>query len=70
MIRINEEACKGCGLRAAFCPVKGLIEINTDRVNAKGWNPAICTDQDRCNSCALCALMWPDAAIEVYADGI
>ena len=66
MIRINEETCKGCGLCMAFCPVKGLIKIDTERVNAKGWNPAVCTYQDGCNSCALCALMCPEAAIEVY----
>ena len=66
MIRINEEICKGCGLCATFCPVEELIKIDIDRVNAKGWNPAICTDQSKCKSCALCALMCPDAAIEVY----
>ena len=66
MIRINETICDGCGLCAAFCPVKGLLEVDAGRVNAKGWSPAVCTDQDRCNSCAVCALMCPDAAIEVY----
>lgn len=66
MIRINEEICKGCGLCAVFCPVEELIKIDSDRVNVKGWSPAVCTDQSRCKSCALCALMCPDAAIEVY----
>ena len=66
MIKINEEICKGCGLCVTFCPVEGLIAIDTDRANAKGWNPAVCTDQGKCRSCALCALMCPDAAIGVY----
>ena len=66
MVKINEKTCKGCGLCAAFCPVEGLLKIDEDRVNAKGWNPAVCTDQGKCKSCALCALICPDAAIEVY----
>ena len=66
MVKINEETCKGCGLCIHFCPAEGLLRIDEDRVNAKGWSPAACTDQSRCTSCALCALMCPDAAIEVY----
>ena len=65
LIIINEKICKGCGLCAVFCAVGELIKIDTERVNAKGWNPAVCTDQSKCISCALCALMCPDAAIEV-----
>ena len=66
MIKINEEVCKGCALCVTFCPVEGLLMIDQDKVNAKGWNPVSCTDQGKCRSCALCALMCPDTAIEVY----
>ena len=66
MIKINEEICKGCGLCVSFCPVKGLLSIDSERVNAKGWNPVVCADQEKCLSCAQCALMCPDTAIEVY----
>ena len=68
MIKINEEICKGCGLCAEFCPVKGLLVIDAEKVNAKGWNPAVCSDQAKCRSCAICAMMCPDAAIEVYKE--
>ena len=66
MIKINEVTCKGCGICIGFCPVKDLLSIDHEKVNAKGWNPVACADQDKCTSCALCALMCPDAAIEVF----
>ena len=65
-VRINEELCKGCGLCIGACPDKGILAIDTKRVNAKGWNPVVCKDQEKCKACALCATMCPDAAIEVY----
>jgi len=66
MIIVSEEICKGCGLCVTFCPVKGLLFLDANKVNAKGWNPVACADQAKCTSCAMCALMCPDTAIEVY----
>jgi len=66
MIKINEELCKGCAICIDFCPVDGLLHIDEEHANAKGWNPVLCTDQDKCLSCSQCALMCPDAAITVF----
>ncbi|HBU11569.1 MAG TPA: 2-oxoacid:acceptor oxidoreductase [Clostridiales bacterium] len=64
MILIYEDTCKGCGLCAAACP-KGLLALNKDKLNAKGYHPIGIGDMDACVSCAACARMCPDTAIEV-----
>ena len=64
-IAINEDTCKGCGLCVDACP-KNVIELDKEKLNAKGYNPAVCTDDESCISCAFCATMCPDMAIEVY----
>ena len=60
----NEEICKGCGLCTTVCPKK-IVEINKDKLNKKGYNPAGITDIDKCIGCAFCAMICPDCAIEV-----
>ena len=66
VIRINTDACKGCGLCASFCP-KGIIVLDAGAINKKGYNPARCKDDIMllCTGCANCARMCPDACIEV-----
>ncbi|WP_119071720.1 4Fe-4S dicluster domain-containing protein [Aggregatilinea lenta] len=65
-ITINEERCKGCALCTIACP-QGTITLATDRVNAKGYTPALLSDpQGRCTGCALCAVACPDVCITVY----
>lgn len=61
---VNEDRCKGCGLCVLFCPQK-IIELQTHKLNARGYNPAIVTDMSKCTGCALCATMCPDVAIVV-----
>jgi 2-oxoglutarate ferredoxin oxidoreductase subunit delta len=61
---VNEERCKGCGLCTAACP-KGIMKLS-EKINAAGYHPAMCIDQDACISCAMCAMNCPDVAIEVY----
>ncbi len=46
------------------CPVK-IISLNTDRINAKGYHPAIIDEMDKCIACASCATMCPDLVITV-----
>jgi 2-oxoglutarate ferredoxin oxidoreductase subunit delta len=42
-------------------------------LNVKGYHPAQYTESERskkrkCSGCALCAIICPDVAIEVYRD--
>ena len=54
------ERCKGCGL----C-TKQIVALQKEKRNAKGYFTAICTDQNACISCAMCAMICPDCAILV-----
>ena len=64
LIKINIDACKGCGLCAHVCP-KGIIVLDAGMINKKGYNPARCKDMSQCTGCASCARMCPDVCIEV-----
>ena len=61
---ISEHICKGCGLCVTACPKK-IIVIAEDKINAKGYYPAVVVNQADCIGCAMCAMMCPDVAIEV-----
>jgi 2-oxoglutarate ferredoxin oxidoreductase subunit delta len=80
-IIINTERCKGCGLCVTVCP-KGGITISKQS-NKSGYFPAQSVpseargEQGRivdgannldCTGCAVCAIICPDAAIEVYRE--
>ena len=47
-----------------FCPPKVLAMSPT--LNARGFYPAVLIDDERCTSCAACAIVCPDTAIAVY----
>lgn len=64
-IEVNEAYCKGCGLCVGACPV-GIVALDTERINDKGYHPAYLTDQPACTGCTSCAQMCPDMAITVY----
>ncbi|MCR4434536.1 MAG: 4Fe-4S binding protein [Clostridiales bacterium] len=59
-----EERCKGCRLCTTVCPKK-IVEMDTDKLNLKGFHPAGVRDMDMCTGCAFCATICPDCAIEV-----
>ena len=63
-VTVNEDVCKGCGLCIDACPKK-IMEIDTQRLNKKGYHPAHCKAADICIGCAFCAIMCPDVAITV-----
>ena len=65
-VLFNIERCKGCGLCVTACP-KSLLELASDKINAKGYHPARLIEggQEKCIACALCATMCPDVVIKV-----
>lgn len=63
-ITVDETLCKGCELCVTACP-RGLLRLDTDRINAKGYHPSTLTDPEKCIGCAMCAMMCPDVAITV-----
>lgn len=58
------DRCKGCGLCTLACPKK-ILQLSSDKLNAKGYYPAYVTDMSLCIGCAMCARMCPDVAIIV-----
>ncbi|MBQ6373195.1 MAG: 4Fe-4S binding protein [Clostridia bacterium] len=62
----DRERCKGCELCASFCPRK-IIKMDT-QVNAKGYCPAMITQQEECVGCLSCATVCPDCAIEIFLE--
>jgi len=65
-IVISGALCKECGLCIHFCP-KNVI-VQSTRLNAAGYQSAEFKDNGECTGCAVCAIVCPEVAIEVYRD--
>jgi 2-oxoglutarate ferredoxin oxidoreductase subunit delta len=63
-VTFNDDACKGCELCVQVCPVK-IIELNSEKINVKGYSPAQVIDMEKCIACGNCAIMCPDSVIRV-----
>lgn len=65
-IIVDDRYCKGCGLCVGVCP-RGIIELDTSRITAKGYHPARIAEgsESQCTACGTCYLMCPDVAITV-----
>jgi 2-oxoglutarate ferredoxin oxidoreductase subunit delta len=61
---VISDRCKGCGLCSSVCP-KGIIAMQTEQRNSKGYFTAACTDDEKCICCTMCALICPDCAIVI-----
>ncbi|MDO5111226.1 MAG: 4Fe-4S binding protein [Clostridia bacterium] len=59
-----QDRCKGCELCVSVCP-KGIIAIDQDVTNRKGYHPATVKEMDKCIGCASCAKICPDSIITV-----
>jgi len=63
-LTFKTDLCKGCGLCVEACP-KGLLSLDRSTLNARGYNPAVISEEALCISCAICARMCPDSVIKV-----
>ena len=63
-VTFDIDRCKGCGLCVGACP-KEIVQLETEKINAKGYHPATITNQEECAACAFCATMCPDCVITV-----
>jgi 2-oxoglutarate ferredoxin oxidoreductase subunit delta len=65
-IVISRELCKECGLCMHFCPKKVIVQ--SGKFNAAGYQSAEFKDNGECTGCAICAIVCPEVAIEVYRE--
>ena len=65
-IVISRELCKECGLCIHFCPKKVIAQ--SGKLNAAGYQSAEYKDNGECTGCAVCAIVCPEVAIEVYRE--
>jgi 2-oxoglutarate ferredoxin oxidoreductase subunit delta len=63
-VEISVESCKSCGYCVEFCPRQVLV-LGT-QVNSKGYEYAMVQNIGGCVACKACAVMCPEAAIEIY----
>jgi len=67
VVKINVSLCKDCRYCVKFCP-KQILVTGSER-NARGHFYPVMTDENKCISCAFCATMCPEGAIEVLKGG-
>ncbi|HWR55942.1 MAG TPA: AMP-binding protein [Negativicutes bacterium] len=62
-VRVDEQACKGCGYCAEVCPRE--VFGRADYFNGKGYRPAQVKAAGKCVGCRRCFFLCPDFAIDV-----
>ena len=65
-IKIDSQFCKSCLFCIENCPKSAIIL--SKKLNTKGYVVAEFLIDKSCTGCATCALVCPEAAIEVYRD--
>jgi 2-oxoglutarate ferredoxin oxidoreductase subunit delta len=63
-VEIRSESCKSCGYCVKFCP-RQVLAVG-ERVNSKGYEYVTVKNGENCVACKMCAVICPDAAIEIY----
>lgn len=66
MIELNAFLCKGCGYCIKFCP-RNVLVMGTER-NKRGFFYPQCDSEKKCSSCAICAAVCPEGAIELSGE--
>jgi len=64
-IKIDAEYCKSCGYCIEHCPKKVIVLGKV--YNQAGYYPAEFSSGE-CTGCAICALVCPEACIEVWRE--
>jgi 2-oxoglutarate ferredoxin oxidoreductase subunit delta len=62
-VTINADFCKECSFCIQACTRAKIVL--SKKVNIRGYYPAIFIDDGGCNACGLCAIICPEAAVEV-----
>ncbi len=62
-VRVLEQYCKGCGLCVEACP-RDILYLS-EQVNRRGVHVVMLRQEIECTGCTNCAVMCPDAALEV-----
>lgn len=63
-VEIIRKYCKSCRLCILACP-RDVLRIG-ENINGSGYQVAEMKDNAECIGCSMCAVMCPEAAIEVY----
>ena len=66
MVQIDKDACKGCGICIAMCPMQ-ILEFSDD-LNNRGVRYPKVTMEEKCTKCANCMIYCPDFAVVVNKD--
>ncbi len=65
-VEIKFEICKECDYCITFCPKKEVLAKGAD-INLRGYYPPAYYAPN-CTGCGICAIVCPEAAIEVFKD--
>jgi 2-oxoglutarate ferredoxin oxidoreductase subunit delta len=65
-VKVSTQRCKGCNLCIAECK-KGVLKPGKI-INKLGYTVVEFEDCGKCTGCMLCAIVCPDAAIEVFLE--
>lgn len=63
-VEVNSVTCKACLLCVDNCPKNVLAEGN--KTNTSGYHFVVVANESECIACKMCAIICPDAAIEIY----
>ena len=64
LVVIDKESCKNCQYCMKYCQ-KDVLDVS-ENINARGYSYVYVKNPGNCTGCAICAIICPDAAIEIF----